>query len=60
MAWNGAAVLAAILIAFALDAWWTDWDEGRRTDDILRAMAAEFDAAGVQLDSIREQDRLER
>ena len=54
---NGLAVLAAILIAFALDAWWTDRDERQRTGDILYAMVAEFEVAGVQLDSIAEQNQ---
>lgn len=49
---DGAAVLAAILVAFALDAWWTERDDRERIDDILGAMIAEFEAAGVQLDSV--------
>jgi hypothetical protein len=57
MAREGLAVLAAILIAFALDATRTDWAEGRRTDDILGAMVAEFAAAEMLLDSIRERNQ---
>lgn len=54
---NGLAVLAAILAAFALDAWWNEQDEEQRTDDILQAIAVEFAAAGVQLDSIADRNQ---
>ena len=52
MARNGAAVLAAILIAFGLDAWWTDRDEDQRIGELLLSIADEFEAATTQLDSI--------
>jgi len=43
MAWEAAAVLAAILVAFALDAW---WDERIETADMLEAL----DAVAVELE----------
>jgi hypothetical protein len=49
---NGMSVLAAILIAFGLDAWWTDRDEAERLGDLLLLIAEEFEAATVQIDSI--------
>jgi hypothetical protein len=49
---NGAAVLAAILIAFGLDAWWTNRDEVERVDELLLSIAEEFETATEQLDSI--------
>jgi hypothetical protein len=56
---DGAAVLAAIMIAFGLDAWWADRGEAERTDQLLLAMAGEFEAATVQIDSIvRVNDRV--
>ena len=55
---DGSAVLAAILIAFALDAWWTDRDDRQRIDDILNAIVAEFEAARVQLDSVTAYNQL--
>ncbi len=52
MARDAAAILAAILIAFGLDAWWADRGEAERTDQLLLAMADEFEAATMQIDSI--------
>jgi hypothetical protein len=49
---DGAAVLGAILVAFALDAWWSDREEAARTDELVEAIASEFEAAADQLDSI--------
>lgn len=49
---DGAAVLAAILIAFALDAWWSANSEQQRAEALLRAIGGEFSEAAAQLDSI--------
>jgi hypothetical protein len=52
------AVLGAILVAFALDAWWGEHAEATRTRELLEAIAGEFDGAAVELDSIiAENDR---
>ena len=49
---NGASILLAILIAFALDAWWTDRDEAKRIDALVLLIAEEFEATTVQIDSV--------
>lgn len=49
---DGAAVLAAILAAFALDAWWSANSERQRADALLLAIRGEFTGAAAQLDSI--------
>ena len=46
------AVLGAILVAFALDAWWDEHREAMRTAELLAAIAGEFEGAVVELDSI--------
>ena len=46
------AVLAAILTAFALDAWWVDRREDVETAELLAAIQVEFAQASIQLDSI--------
>ena len=52
------AVLGAILVAFALDAWWSEHAEAARTKELLGAIAEEFGGAAVELDSIiAENDR---
>jgi hypothetical protein len=49
---DGAAILGAILVAFALDAWWDDRQEATRTEELVEAIASEFTEAVIQLDSI--------
>jgi len=39
---DGMAVLAAILIAFSLDAWWGDRADEKRTTELLHALEAEW------------------
>jgi hypothetical protein len=51
MAWEAAAVLAAILIAFALDAWWDGHVERTAMLDALDAVAVEMEQNLELLDS---------
>jgi hypothetical protein len=48
------AVLAAILVAFGLDAWWDGRVDQARADALLAEVSDEFKSAVVQLDSIVE------
>lgn len=50
---EAAAVLAAILIAFALDAWWDARTERRDMEEALDAVASEVDRNLVIVDSTR-------
>jgi len=49
---DGAAVLAAILVAFGLDAWWGNRDQAAETRELLIAIRGEFQDAAANLDSI--------
>jgi len=49
---DGMAVLAAILIAFGLDAWWGSRAEQARTEALLSALEGEWEAELKTLDSI--------
>ena len=51
MAWEAAAVLAAIVIAFALDAWWDGHVERKAMLDALDAVAVEMEQNLTLLDS---------
>ena len=45
-------IVGSILLAFALDAWWDDRQERARVDEMLDAVALEFEAEVQVLDSI--------
>lgn len=45
-------IVGSILLAFALDAWWDDRQEADRIDEVLDAVADEFDREILGLDSI--------
>jgi hypothetical protein len=48
---EGGAVVASILLAFAIDAWWADLGEARREREILVDLRAEFEANRTGLDA---------
>ena len=48
---EAAAVVASILLAFAIDAWWTEKIERYRTDELLRALESEWAADLQRIDS---------
>lgn len=45
-------IVGSILLAFALDAWWDERSERARVDELLDAVAIEFEAEVAVLDSI--------
>ena len=45
-------IVASILLAFCLDAWWDGRQEQAHLDEVLEAVADEFEAEIVVLDSI--------
>ena len=47
-----ASIVAAILVAFALDAWWENSSEAARAGALLDVISEEFEVAAVELDSI--------
>ena len=49
---EGAVIVVSILLAFALDAWWDEAQERRRLDEMLEAVAAEFESERVAMDSV--------
>jgi hypothetical protein len=46
------AVLAAILVAFGLDAWWDNRAAAVRRDELLSVISREFETAVIELDSL--------
>lgn len=49
---EGLVIVASILIAFALDAWWDDHERGVREREALVALADELRGAAIELDSV--------
>ena len=47
---EGAVIVASILLAFALDAWWDASQRSRETADLLTALDEEFALAAAELD----------
>lgn len=47
---EGAVIVASILLAFALDAWWDASQRSRETADLLAALDEEFALAAAELD----------
>ncbi|HSG48850.1 MAG TPA: hypothetical protein VLA43_13610 [Longimicrobiales bacterium] len=47
------AIVASILLAFAIDAWWDEWQEAREAREILVDLREEFRAVGAEL-AVRE------
>lgn len=43
------AIVASILLAFAIDAWWDEWQEAREAQEILVDLREEFQAVGADL-----------
>ncbi len=39
---EAAAIVASILLAFAIDAWWSSKSEQARTEELLRALEVEW------------------
>ncbi|UCC25118.1 MAG: hypothetical protein JSU98_15535 [Gemmatimonadales bacterium] len=52
VALEGAVIVASILLAFALDAWWDERKERGRVGEMLDAVAAEFEAQRAAMDSV--------
>jgi hypothetical protein len=51
-------IVASILLAFALDAWWDERKEGKRVDEMLDAVAAEFESQRAAMDSVASENEL--
>lgn len=49
---EGLVIVVSILLAFALDAWWGDREEQARVVEMLDAVASEFEAERVAMDSV--------
>lgn len=49
---EAAVIVVSILLAFALDAWWDERQEQARVEEVLDAVADEFEAEIAVLDSI--------
>jgi hypothetical protein len=45
------AIVTSILLAFAIDAWWTDRSERVRTDELLQALETEWSTEITKIDS---------
>jgi hypothetical protein len=44
------AIVASILLAFAIDAWWDEWQEGREAQRILVDLREEFQTLGEDME----------
>ena len=45
-------IVVSILLAFALDAWWTESQERERVGEMLEAVASEFESEVAAMDSV--------
>ena len=54
---EAAVIVASILLAFALDAWWDECQGQARLDEVLAAVADEFESEIAVLDSIIEDNQ---
>jgi hypothetical protein len=50
LALEGVVIVASILLAFALDAWWDSRSQRQEEFEVLENLRSEFQAAGSQLD----------